>query len=286
MEHFNWTVCCVHTEANQRWFYVMFSVISKMADINRELEEKLREMCCIGDEKNARLLVERGVNLNAANAVNGWTPLHWAAKRGHRNIVKYLLQQCVDTKALTGKGETAGQVATDEEIRKMLGEEHNVKLNTEVETLPIVPNYLRNPEFFYARETSENFIDTGKMGFEKGGLMARNQDPSVTCSSMFNRHESNNAETYTGHVQSLEELVLKLRIANSEDEDFLEVDLDRSNLTFENLVSVCCDELCIETNNIKRIRKLPNTIVRNDKDVKRLLPLQELEVVLKRQTNE
>lgn len=69
----------------------MFFVILKMVDINRELEEKLCEMCCIGDEKNVRLFVERGVNFNVVNVVNGWIFLYWVVKRGYRNIVKYFL---------------------------------------------------------------------------------------------------------------------------------------------------------------------------------------------------
>ena len=71
-----------------------------------------------------------------------------------------------------------------------------------------------------------------------------------------------------------------MRVADSEEEDFIEVDLDKSSLTFQFLVSVCCQELGIEAKNVKKIRKLPNTIVRNDKDVKRLVPFQELEVVM------
>lgn len=44
-------------------------------------------------------------------------------------------------KVFMGKGEIVGQVVIDEEIRKMLGEEYNVKLNIEVEILLIVLNY-------------------------------------------------------------------------------------------------------------------------------------------------
>ena len=57
--------------------------------------------------------------------------------------------------------------------------------------------------------------------------------------------------------------------------------MDKSSLTYENLVSLCCHEFDIEAHNTKRVKKLPNTIIRNDKNVKRLLPFQELEIVLK-----
>ena len=253
-----------------------------MADYKTELEERLREVCCVGDEKNVHLLVQRGVSINAPNAMNGWTPLHWASKRGHKNVVKYLLQEGVDTSVVTNKGETAGQLSNDAGIRKMLGEEETILLNSNSENLPIVPNYLRNPEFFYAQKTSEHSQSEKRGQKNKDDLIIANQD----CSIVSNSHEGNNPTCNLGSAaaQPGEEIVLKLRIANSEDKDFIEVDLDRSSLTFQILEIVCCDELGIEANNIKKIRKLPNTIVRNDRDTKRLVSFQELEVVLKGET--
>lgn len=249
-----------------------------MADYKRELEERLREVCCIGDEENVRLLVERGVSINAPNAINGWTPLHWAAKRGHENIVKYLVQEGVDTTALTNKGETAGKLSSDAEIRQMLGEDESGELNTASETLPIVPNYLRNPEFFYAKKTSKDGQAEKWGRRERDGSSTGNQDCSVINSGHQNRNLTSNSSSFS--TQPGDEIVLKLRIADAEDGDFIEVDLERSSLTFQTLETVCCAELGIEAKNIKKIRKLPNTIVRNDRDMKRLLPYQELEVVL------
>lgn len=62
--------------------------------------------------------------------------------------------------------------------------------------------------------------------------------------------------------------------------DFIEVDLDRSKLTYESLVSLLTKELGIDRQLLHKVRKLPNTIVRKDKDVQRLLDYQELELVL------
>ena len=78
----------------------------------------------------------------------------------------------------------------------------------------------------------------------------------------------------------LSELVLKIRIADSEETDFIEVELDRSNLTFENLLNVMCHELQVDRKLIQKVRKLPNTKMRKDKDVKRLRDYTELELVL------
>ena len=82
------------------------------------------------------------------------------------------------------------------------------------------------------------------------------------------------------HSISVAELVLKARVAYTDERDFIEVELDRNNLTFSALVSLLTRELAIDRKSIYKIRKLPNTILRKDKDVKRLQDFQELEVVL------
>ena len=69
-------------------------------------------------------------------------------------------------------------------------------------------------------------------------------------------------------------------MAYTDERDFIEVELDRNNLTFSALVSLLTRELNIDRKSIYKIRKLPNTILRKDKDVKRLCDFQELEVVL------
>lgn len=75
------------------------------------------------------------------------------------------------------------------------------------------------------------------------------------------------------------ELVLKIRIANGADPDFVEVELPRSELTYHALLCVCCKELDLNPHQILKLRKLPDTRLRKDKDVQRLRQLQEIEVV-------
>ncbi|NXF89796.1 ANR40 protein, partial [Eubucco bourcierii] len=78
------------------------------------------------------------------------------------------------------------------------------------------------------------------------------------------------------------ELVLKVRIQNPNlrENDFIEVELDRQELTYKELLRVSCCELGINPEHVQKIRKLPNTILRKDKDVARLQDFQELELVL------
>ena len=79
---------------------------------------------------------------------------------------------------------------------------------------------------------------------------------------------------------SISELVLKVRVAYTDERDFIEVELEKNNLTFAALVSLLTRELGIDRKSVYKIRKLPNTILRKDKDVRRLQDFQELEVVL------
>ncbi|KFO78445.1 Ankyrin repeat domain-containing protein 40, partial [Cuculus canorus] len=78
------------------------------------------------------------------------------------------------------------------------------------------------------------------------------------------------------------ELVLKVRVQNLRDTDFIEIELDRQELTYEDLLRVSCCELGVKPEQVEKIRKLPNTLVRKDKDVARLQDFQELELVLVR----
>lgn len=73
-------------------------------------------------------------------------------------------------------------------------------------------------------------------------------------------------------------MLVKCRIANSFEEDFVEVEVP--SLTYSALLQSCCEELEVESTTVAKIRKLPNTLVRKDRDVMRLNSLQELELVL------
>ncbi|NXL86151.1 ANR40 protein, partial [Alectura lathami] len=81
---------------------------------------------------------------------------------------------------------------------------------------------------------------------------------------------------------NVQELVLKVRIQNPslKENDFIEIELDRQELTYKELLRVSCRELGVNPEHVQKIRKLPNTMLRKDKDVARLQDFQELELVL------
>ena len=57
--------------------------------------------------------------------------------------------------------------------------------------------------------------------------------------------------------------------------------MDQQNTTFEEFKKLCLEELQFNKDAyINKIRKLPNILVRNDRDIKRLKNDQELEIFL------
>ena len=66
--------------------------------------EALREAASYGDLEAIRALIDSGrAEVNNRNKVNGWTALHWAAKRNHLNAVEELLAKGADKTLFTSK---------------------------------------------------------------------------------------------------------------------------------------------------------------------------------------
>lgn len=220
------------------------------------LEEKLRESACVGDLETLQILLQKGVDVNAMHDINGWTALHWAAKRGHRDIVETLLAHGADLSLRNKNKDTALSLCSNPEVRKILHKGVDEDMSAELPTesrLPIIPNYLRNPplaDHVDIQETRRSTIVPERV------VPTTRQNPLP------------------------EELVLKVRVANCGDPDFIEVELPIADLTYSRLLRLCTDELDVNPAHVTRLRKLPNTIIRKDKDVARLINGQELELVV------
>jgi len=52
------------------------------------MEEQLREAACIGDIDAICALIKNGVDVNDKHKINGWTALHWAARRNQQQVMK------------------------------------------------------------------------------------------------------------------------------------------------------------------------------------------------------
>ena len=77
--------------------------------------------------------------------------------------------------------------------------------------------------------------------------------------------------------QNSSPILVKVRISEGSDQDFIEVEVP--SLTYQSLLLSVCEELELAPSKVTKIRKLPNVLVRKDKDVQRLKEGQELEVI-------
>lgn len=258
----------------------------------QNLEETLREVCCIGDLEKVIVLVGHGVNVNSQNKVNGWTGLHWAAKRNHKHVVSYLLNNGVDLSICTFKKELALDLTQSKDIKTLLarvGEESARVARDDVsgglQELPapvavFVPNYVQYPQFPYS-ESADEFAQ--RVGIQLNATSTVDSSSGFVGKDDF-FHEPNSKQMEQPERKASPEdertLVLKFRIAESEEKDFIEIELDRKCSSFSAMVDACLTEFGVDKSKLKKIRKLPNTIVRNDRDMKRLTQFQEMEIIL------
>ncbi|MBN3273171.1 ANR40 protein, partial [Polyodon spathula] len=257
--------------------------------IDKELQERLREASAIGDLEEVQTLVQSGVHVNSQNEINGWTCLHWACKRNHRHIVSYLLSAGADKEVFTSKGETAAQLTSKPDIRKLLGVEETEITETKETELPIIPNYLANPPFPYVK-TETTDISEPHNAPHSGTTCISEESEQQSVPQQLNSNPMGSMPTFqpfffTGAFpMNMQELVLKVRIQDPavKENDFIEIELDRQELTLRALLRVCCRELGVSVDHVEKIRKLPNTVLRKDKDVARLQDFQELEVVVEK----
>lgn len=262
-------------------------------DTQKQNEEKLREACCYGDNEAVIALVTRGANINSRHEINGWTGLHWAAKRGNLETVRWLLANGADPKLTNNQSQTPAQLATNPHILQLLGTDSaNPAEGTapSSESLPITPSYMAHPPPINQTSHSSNSPPSKPLtngitevnGYPGTGSLPSNNNPST--SSCVPRPGMSPSPALELTQNKPKELVLKVRVANTDDPDFIEIDFPITHMNFSHLLTVCCKELAVNPQMVERIRKLPNTRLRNDKDVKRLENFTELELVIKGQS--
>lgn len=100
--------------------------------------------------------------------------------------------------------------------------------------------------------------------------------------SLAHTSQSIPSHSITTSFQPSPSLLVKIRVCDSGESDFYEVELP--SLTYEALLKYSAEELEVDVSQISKIRKLPNVLLRRDRDVQRLAEGQELEVVLKEAT--
>ncbi|XP_076379268.1 ankyrin repeat domain-containing protein 40 [Megalopta genalis] len=211
-------------------------------DSKKMLGERLRKAASVGDTDAVKELLNLGVDVNAQHIHNGWTALHWACKNGYVDVAALLLKNGADKNIRSDFGETPKFLCSNPQILKLLDTSVDTQLTINDATMhDAILKYLKN-------DLVQGNVDSGIHKVGSNGL-------------------------YT------DELVLKIRVADALDPDFIEIELPQNNLTYQTLIEVCCQELNIDCNQIVKLRKLPNTKLRKDKDIQRLQNFQEIEVV-------
>ncbi|GAB1598421.1 ankyrin repeat domain-containing protein 40-like isoform X1 [Argonauta hians] len=269
-----------------------------IATTNRAEQESLREAAAIGDIIKLRQLIEQlHVDINSQNSLNGFTALHWATIRSHPSVVAFLLTHGADKSIKNFDGNIPAELTSDSTIHQLLGVSDAAALDIKEPNLPIRPNYLKHPAFPHTTpsESIPSSIpqqhipsnDASALDLNKQNLpvhsnyQARPTMPHANPQSVasgISHQQMACSGPYGLNVDN--EIVLRARVANSEEQDYIEVELDQSSLTFDALLNLLCQELNIDKRLVYKIRKLPNTIIRKDKDVKRLVEFQELELIL------
>ncbi|ELT88914.1 hypothetical protein CAPTEDRAFT_149917 [Capitella teleta] len=185
------------------------------------------------------------------------------------------MSQGAKTTLKDNNGLVPADVAANDKVKTLLGGELNgsdAAPAAAKDDIAFTPNYLMHPPFPYAS------VPTAPRPMEPPNLMSMKLGDHLQSSRL------PAMSPYASGVTDLDELVIKIRIANSAERDFIEVELDRKRLTYENLMTTMCSELQVNRTLVHKIRKLPDTIVRKDKDVKRFHDFQDLELVLTNKT--
>jgi len=140
------------------------------------------------------------------------------------------------------------------------------------EKLAITPNYIRSPVLGYKVDTGESRVKEEKSVIQEKRPRIESSRPSPPPV------QRRQIIPTLGH-----EMILKVRLAGSEDPDYIEIELPGDSLTLDSLTLVASTELGVEASRVTRLRRMPNTRLRRDKEVSRLPDYQEIELVLSNQ---
>uniref|UniRef100_A0A914WD20 Ankyrin repeat domain-containing protein n=1 Tax=Plectus sambesii TaxID=2011161 RepID=A0A914WD20_9BILA len=119
------------------------------------------ELCSIGDVDNVRTALSSNfVDVKFIHKINGWTALHWAAKRGHMEIVRLLLAAGFDPSQRNADGKRPIDLTMSPDIENLfmlqgvtrdkeagIAQAETEAPESDRTTAEFVPNYLKHPQF-------------------------------------------------------------------------------------------------------------------------------------------
>eukprot|EP01129_Flabellula_baltica_P001452 TRINITY_DN11345_c0_g1_i1.p1 TRINITY_DN11345_c0_g1~~TRINITY_DN11345_c0_g1_i1.p1 ORF type:complete len:238 (-),score=47.96 TRINITY_DN11345_c0_g1_i1:42-755(-) len=230
---------------------------------NRDID--LSEACYVGNYNIVSKHVNRDPSLiNDQNPMNGYTPLHWACKGNQNDIVSFLIQHGADQTILNSQGKQPYELASDPSVLSLFGVQENEtiqNLNTTSTLSGVKP-----------------MRDAVISNYQSDNQTAVNRDPfpkqSVISPSKPIKPDPKSLNLPVREVKPLlDGIVLRAKITG--DPYFIEFLFKESK--FSDLQEKLKTELDIHDN--FRIVKFPDTLVRNDWDVSRLIDGTDLCVI-------
>uniref|UniRef100_A0A0K0CVG7 ANK_REP_REGION domain-containing protein n=1 Tax=Angiostrongylus cantonensis TaxID=6313 RepID=A0A0K0CVG7_ANGCA len=122
-----------------------------------EVQLEFLEQCMVGDEcKVTNMLNANIVDTTYHHPINGWTALHWAARRGHESICLLLLRSGFSRELKESDGRTPWEVRRTSSFLLIYKPLYVLIEQTRdaVESNRFVPNYIRHPPFPYSKSSS------------------------------------------------------------------------------------------------------------------------------------
>ena len=130
------------------------------------------------------------------------------------------------------EGKTPGQVAADENVRNILGSTETSVTTTETN---YVPNYLQNPAFCH--KVDLDIVENGATDQNNQPIATLDKDVINEVLKKSSYEEVLKKSSFHQERQETKSklLILKIRIANQTDQDFIEMDVEENQRSFQSL---------------------------------------------------
>ena len=130
------------------------------------------------------------------------------------------------------EGKTPGQVAADENVRNILGSTETPVTVTETN---YVPNYLQNPAFCH--KVDLDIVENGATDQNNQPIATLDKDVINEVLKKSSYEEVLKKSSFHQERQETKSklLILKIRIANQTDQDFIEMDVEENQRSFQSL---------------------------------------------------
>ena len=141
------------------------------------------------------------------------------------------------------EGKTPGQVAADENVRNILGSTETPVTTTETN---YVPNYLQNPAFCH--KVDLDIVENGATDQNNQPIATLDKDVINEVLKKSSYEEVLKKSSFHQERQEPKSklLILKIRIANQTDQDFIEMDVEENQRSFQSL-KVCTYVVVVDT---------------------------------------